>query len=192
MQIDLSKQDLPGTPAPETTATDALPLGWQLRKLAIDEGITVKGVTNEQAKAYVDSSLRHHRVRLAAAVIRPGLVRFTRTRLRPTDLWGKDRLLAMVPGDSFTVEAEHQPNLQSIKQLCSLYSERTAEEIKAEGGKPPKDEDKPPYLRRFIARGNVDGSITVRCYNREAMPPKWAMDKEHANLQEQITKAGKA
>lgn len=73
-------------------------------------------------------------------------------------------------GQTFTLPAGKHSGLATIRASCSRYS----------------SEDP---ARAFVARQNIDGSITVRCYAKGAKPARWVLDAEHAARQQAITEA---
>ena len=109
--------------------------------------------------------------------------RFIVSKITETSVWvqrveGSDadgrrlyRFKAQAIGDQFTVPAGDHSGLRAMHALCRHHSK---------GG------------RVFLARENIDGSITVRCYAEGGLPPKWAVDAEHAKLQERIQAIGAA
>lgn len=98
-------------------------------------------------------------------------VHVSRTEGRDKDGRRVYRFKALTQGDSFTAKKGEHSGLRSMHALCKHHSR--------DG-------------RVFLARENIDGSITVRCYAEGGTPPKWQIDGEHARLQSQIEQHGAA
>ena len=70
------------------------------------------------------------------------------------------------PGTSFTAPAGAHAGIAAMRTQCARHGAS--------------------MKRVFQARENIDGSITVRCFAIGGMPPKWAVDRDHAQVQEAI------
>lgn len=70
------------------------------------------------------------------------------------------------PGTAFTVPAGEHAGIAAMRTQCARHGSR--------------------MRLVFQARENINGSVTVRCWAIGGMPPKWAIDRDHAEVQEAI------
>ena len=81
--------------------------------------------------------------------------------------WSRYQFGQIGPGGQFTLAQNEHTSIESMRALCTYHGKK----------------------RRLVfqARENIDGSVTIRCYAVGGLPPKWAIDKDHARIQERIT-----
>ena len=150
------------------TAPDGPGAGLQatLTAMAVGQTIRLENVRVSSVRATASMAKRLTGDHFAVAAIADGVVHVSRTE--GTTRAGRRRYPFdnQHPGSAFTVPSGQHGGIDSLRVLCNRYGE--------------------PRGLKFIARQNIDGSITVRCYHQGAIPPKWAQDKEHARMQELI------
>lgn len=141
----------------------------RLLALEIGDTVTLTEVKVGNIRALASSLLRRSDPR-RLSVSETGEGRCSVTRLDLSDEgrrgWSRYQFSDCGPGEKFTVPANQHAGIQSLRSSCSYHGKGRS--------------------LVFLARENIDGSITVRCYAHGATPPKWRIDADHARMQEDI------
>lgn len=147
-------------------------IATRLMELAMGEKATFTGPRVATVRNIASTLLKRDQP-LRFTVLETGYDECVATRIELSQddrqQWSRYQFKSLTPGGQFTVPDGQHSGIESMRVSCAYHAKR--------GG------------LVFKARLNVDNSITVRCYAQGGMPPKWAMDREHADLQEAIIAA---
>lgn len=156
----------------ETDVARGKGVAARLVEMAIGDTITIDGPRVATVRSVASLLLKRDQpLRFTVTETGHDLCRVTRINLDDSDrrAWGRYQFSHIGPGCEFTTPPGDHSGIEAMRSACAYHG-------KARG-------------LVFKARENIDGSITVRCYPEGGLPPKWAMDQEHARMQAAIQAA---